>query len=306
MPLRADVLAFAAALLAVAGTGHAQDLPAPPADAPQGQGPRGTSQAGPGAQRFDVIGYAMIDAKIGNGVAVALPGLAEGSFAELTSIDTGKTIAAQAVAAPALPSGYVAVLSGAAASALGAGGPSVALRVRQVEPTQQDQAALRSGRAASERLDAPKILLTALRKRLPASPSAGEQPPAPARTVVPTSSQKPPARKPVPAPVKRAPGASYAPPVANTPTAPVPVVAPPPAAALPSPAVRGRYFVQLAALSDPRRANAVASSMGGSVVAGGGLFRIRLGPFADLRAAEQARARAKGRGFGDAAIIDMR
>jgi rare lipoprotein A len=78
--------------------------------------------------------------------------------------------------------------------------------------------------------------------------------------------------------------------------APVPAA---PAAANP----RGGFGVQVAALSDVARARALASTLGGRVVSGGGLHRIQLGPFATQAQASAARAAAAKRGYPDARII---
>jgi rare lipoprotein A len=69
-----------------------------------------------------------------------------------------------------------------------------------------------------------------------------------------------------------------------------------------APAGRG-YFVQVAALSNGRNAQALAQSMGGFVKPGGGLYRVQLGPFASQAQAEAARQRAAGAGYGDARVF---
>ena len=262
----------------------AQTLPPPPDDLPKGEGPRGTSQAVPGQERYDEVGYAASTAGDGAAVTITHRSLPAGSYVEITSLDSGRTVAA-IVAAGAPPSaGRIAALSPAAAQLLGVGDqPSFPVRVRRIDPTAQDQLALRSGRAASDRLDAPKVLVAALRKRLPAVPRAVTTPP-PAPSVV---------RGPVP---KLNPGTSYAPPeMAPTQRAPARVPAPP---------VRGGgLYVQIAALSNAARADALASSMGGIVVPGGGVYRVRTGPYSNAQAAQNARDAAAAQGYGDARVV---
>lgn len=69
------------------------------------------------------------------------------------------------------------------------------------------------------------------------------------------------------------------------------------------PAASGRFYVQIAALSNARNAQALAQRMGGSVKQGGGLHRVRLGPFATRREAEAARGGAARAGYGDARVL---
>jgi len=252
---------------------------------PEGAGPRGTS----GEQRYDAVGFAGVGDRAGDPQAItaSTDALAQGSFVELTALDSGKTIVA-------LVSGHgtgggVVGLSPGAARLLGVDGGSAAVRVRGVTPTPQDQVALRGGRSAGSRLDAPPSLLTALRKRLPAG--------APARVV-----QRP---QPITRPTTQ-PGASYAPPRDSAPLPeparrPAPSYAPPRAA--PAPAASG-WYVQVAALSSLERAQALAASLGGGrVVSNGGIHRVQIGPYGNATTAAQARDDAARRGYGGARIV---
>lgn len=65
----------------------------------------------------------------------------------------------------------------------------------------------------------------------------------------------------------------------------------------------GRFVVQVAALSNETRAAALARTLGGRVLPAGGLWRVRLGPFADMPSAQRARDGAVRRGYGDASIL---
>jgi rare lipoprotein A len=254
---------------------------------PEGAGPRGTS----GEQRYDAVGFAGVGDRAGDPQAItaSTDALAQGSFVELTALDSGKTIVA-------LVSGHgtgggVVGLSPGAARLLGVDGGSAAVRVRGVTPTPQDQVALRGGRSAASRLDAPATLLTALRKRLPGGA------PAPARAV-----QRP---QPITRPTAQ-PGASYAPPRDPAPLPeparrPAPSYAPPRAA--PAPAASG-WYVQVAALSSLERAQALAASLGGGrVVSNGGIHRVQIGPYGNAATAAQARDDAARRSYGGARIV---
>ncbi|HEX7693165.1 MAG TPA: SPOR domain-containing protein, partial [Sphingomonas sp.] len=69
-----------------------------------------------------------------------------------------------------------------------------------------------------------------------------------------------------------------------------------------APATRG-FYVQVAAFSSQPRAAALARSLGGQVIAGGALWRVRLGPYATQNQARQARDGAAARGYGDARVV---
>lgn len=251
---------------------------AAPADAPPaGEGPRGTSQAF-GAARYDAVGYASwygeeVRGATASGqrfdpsaITAAHPSLPLGSFVEVTSLDTGKTILVLVNDRGPRVAGRILDLSRGAAQLLGIDARSVsAVRVRLAEPPAADQLALRNGRAASPRLDATPQLIAALRKQLPAAsrPAAAPQP-----SLRPAARIAEPTRPPV------------------------------------SPTGAGTIFVQVAAFSSGPRARALADTLGGSVQNAGPLYRVRLGPFTDRAAATAARDAVARRGYGDARIVD--
>ncbi len=244
-------------------------------------GPRGSSQPTLGeAPRYDEIGYAGIRPVSGGGdmdqAAVAVHrSLPANSYVEVTSLETGKTILVLVTGRMEPGSDHPIDLSAGAARLLGAKGDLLPVRLRTVNPTAGDRAALQAGRPASDRPDAPPVLLTALRKRLP--PAGASAAPSPV-----AASPSPAAAPPRPAPVARRPA----------------VAAPRPAIA-----ARGRFVVQVAALSNAARAQALAQSLGGFVKPGGGLYRVQLGPFATPAQAQAARQRAAGAGYGDARVL---
>ncbi|MEP9360509.1 SPOR domain-containing protein [Sphingomonas sp. KR3-1] len=245
-------------------------------------GPAGSSQPAPGeTPRYDEIGYAGIRPVSGGGAAdqavVAIHrSLPANSYVEVTSLETGKTILVLVTGSLEPGADHPIDLSAGAARLLGANGDTLGVRIRSVNPPAMDKSALQAGHAASDRADAPPVLLTALRKHLPVTPGYANAAPrgpsyaapvySPPRTVAPR-----------PAPVRSAPVAAR--PVAN-----------------------GKFVVQIAALSNASRAQALAQSMGGSVKPGGGLYRVQLGPFATAGEAEAARRRAAGAGYGDARV----
>lgn len=256
---------------------------APPADLPAGSGPRATSQAF-GTARYDAVGYASwygeeVRGTTASGapfdpkaITAAHKTLPFGAFVEVTALDTGRTILVMITdRGPHVP-GRIIDLSRGAAELLGLTRQSVSpVRVRLAEPPAADQVALRSGRAASPRLDATPQLIAALRKQLPATRLAAAPPPP----------------RPIAAP---RPDARLTPPRPN--------------AAAPSPGAAGTLFVQVAAFSSKPRAQALADRIGGSVLPTGALFRVRVGPFASRAAALAARDDVARRGYADARIVE--
>jgi len=267
-------------LLLLAGASAAQEPPRAGADygaPPPSSAPQGSSQLRPGEARFDRVGR--IALAEGEGTFALSGELAAGSFAEVTALDTGRTILVQVREG----NGLVA-LSSAAAAQLGAAA-NAPVRIRRVTVTPQDTALLSAGQAAPTRADAPQALLVGLRRMLTEQAPAATKP-------VPAVTRPTPTRAAATPPAKPAPGKAQ--PVKIAPAQPAPK---------PAPAARGNLIVQVAALSNAQRARALADQLGGSVRSAGNIHRIQLGPFADRAAAERARADAAKRGYGDARII---
>lgn len=259
-----------------------------PPEAGNVKGPIGTS--GAGTARYDRVGFARPSAAAApaNGeagstsaaVPIVHPVLPAGSFAEITALDNGRVIVARVDTREMLPQGVEIMLSPAAVNSLAlADGHQSAVRVRDVIVSPADRAAIGEGRGVASRLNAPPALLAALRRQFPT-------------VAVPTSAT----------PIVQATAMVAQPRIAATLKADG--VLKTTAVTPPTVPVRGRsYAVQVAALSDQRRAEALATQLGGSAQRGGSLFRIRLGPYASRSQAERARDDAVRRGYGDAAII---
>ncbi|SFJ53823.1 Sporulation related domain-containing protein [Sphingomonas sp. NFR04] len=277
MQWNARPITLALALLAAASA-HAQDLD--PTET--ARGPHGTSQLQPGDGRYDAVGYAAVQ-PLGAAALAVSPNQPAESYAEVTALDSGRTILVRIAETLEVP-GAIAAISEGAARQLGIPVDRlVAVRIRAVRPSAEDQAALRSAGAAQPRIDSPPALLRALRLQLPPQADTGEPPPPPP--------QPDPIADMIPHPVERA-----APPAKPRPTPKDPAAKP----------AQGRYLVQVAALSSPERAQALAQKLRGFVKAGGGLYRVQLGPFATEAAAERARAEAVRAGFGDARRTSVR
>jgi rare lipoprotein A len=274
--MRSSVSLLAATLVLAPVFARAQ-VGAPP-ELAAGNGPSAT--AGNGAERYDHVGYAVQADEIA-GIAAAHRVLAAGSIAEITALDTGKTILVRIVASdPVDPRAEIA-LTPAAADLLGVG-ERAPVRVRTVTASGPDTAALARGEAAAPRIDAPPELLAALRRMLP--PAATAPRPGSARRGSGT-------------------GAPYARPGAPV-AKPAPAIRPLPAAK-PTPVqpTPGGLVVQVAAFADQARARAIARTLGGSVQPAAALWRVRLGPFRDRAAAQRARDDAVRRGYAGAQII---
>lgn len=272
---RPFILAFA--LVAAADGAQAQTLePAPDAATPSG-----TSQAQSADARYDVVGYAAVQ-PLGAAALAASPDLLPESYAEVTDLGSGRTILVRIAATGAMPGDVVALSEGAARQLGAAAGTPLAVRVRVVRPSTEDQAALRSAGAAQPRIDSPPALLRALRLQLPAPP-------------VPDLPLPPPPPSPAAVQVEQ-----------TTDVAPFTPALRKSLAHTPAKPVQGRYLVQVAALSSPDRAQMLAQKLKGFVKAGGGLYRVQLGPFATEAAAERARAEAVRAGFGDARRTTVR
>lgn len=162
------------------------------------------------------------------------------SYVEVTALDTGRTILVRINDRGPFANDRLIDLSQAAAQQLGIVDQGVAgVRVRKVNPPEQERAILRSGSRAAERIDTPESLLKILRGKLaglpkPAIPTRAAAPEAvananPARTGA--------ATRPVAAPPQLP---SRAAPAASRPVAPR-AAAPRPAAPRPvSPAASAR------------------------------------------------------------------
>lgn len=226
------------------------------------------------ASAYDRVG----SARVGQGEAMtaAHAALPLGSIAEVTALDSGRIILVQITARSDTMDAEIE-LSPVAARAMGLPDDRGAVRVRSIQASAADLAALRAGNSASPRLPAPEVLLRALRRSLPAAPIAT------------LSTGQVPAAKP---------HAAAQPVVTRTnQTAPTDRKA--------AEVQQGRYRVQVAALADEQRARAVARDLSGHVERAGSLWRIRLGPFADRTGAQRARDAAVARGYGGASIISV-
>ncbi|MEZ0132190.1 MULTISPECIES: SPOR domain-containing protein [Novosphingobium] len=255
----------------------------------------------------------------GTGVTAAHKTLPLPSYAEVTALDTGRTILVRIERRGPMVNDALIELSADASAQLGlAPGARAQVRVRRVNPPEQERALLRAGGRAPERMETPEGLLKVLRRKLadqsPLVPPPSTPPAMPAGE--PPAIVKAPAAKPAAAP-KVARPASVAPAVRpaarpsqtvppSPPKAPAPKPAAPAAKPKPEalkPADKGSTYVQVAAFSSESSARKVAAQLGGSMSPAGKFWRVRLGPYANRAKAAPALEKAKGAGYRDARIL---
>jgi len=320
-------LAMLAAMLAMANggaavaqmqSGNAVGPAAMVGDAPIPLGPSymvgGTSYTPADPLYYDEVGYAgesdggSQGGATANGetyVAAAITGahktLPLPSYVEVTALDSGRTILVRLNDRGPMRNDQLIALSPGALAQLGVSGQGVIpVRVRRVNPPEQERATLRGRGRAAERLETPAALLKVLRGKLPPVHAV---PATSARTQkVAQASPKPAAVKTAPT-LKTKPGADFdkAPPSPRP--APSQSAKSAPAASTPTPARTGGYVVQLGAFSSQARAEALAKSIGARAEPGGGLWRVRLGPYPTQQAAQAAMRAAAAKGFQNGRIM---
>jgi rare lipoprotein A len=260
-------------------------------------------------QAYDEVGYASYyGAELGGkptangevfmpqGATAAHKTLAMPSYVEVTALDTGRTILVRVNDRGPFSNDRLIDLSEGAAQQLGITAQGVAgVRVRKVNPPEQERAVLRQGMTAAERIETPEPLLRVLRDKLAKMPK-------PSGTV----------RGAAPVPVKAAPTKAT---VASTSTSTsdgrfireggnAPKISAPVVTAPRATSPTSDYVVQVAAFSTKSRADALARKLGASVApsADGKLFRVRYGPYATQAEAERSLASAKQRGYPQARL----
>ena len=245
---------------------------------------------------YDAVGYASVGPDGGTAVSAAHRSLPLPSYIEVTALDTGKTILVRAERRGPMSGKALIELSPGAAAQLGVVGiPRAAIRVRRVNPVEQDRALLRMGQAAPARMDTPKSLLTVLGRKLDQQEGIVRSAPLATLTPEPTT---PPAPVPVKGkPVKPVPKQVPAPVPSPVPV-PIPASAPKPAAI----SAHGKFAVQVGAFASRANAQGAASKIGGSVSPAGKLWRVRMGPYASEADAKAALAKARAAGYSDARI----
>lgn len=231
------------------------------------------------------------------------------SYAEVTNLDTGRTILVRLNDRGPFADDRLIDLSEAAARQLGIIEQGVAgVRVRKVNPPEQERAILRNGGEASLRSDTPDSLTRILRDRLGKLPV----PKAPVRVAAPASNSS----------SQNATGTSQnrdgrfivegsgrtanRPNVSNSSSADGRFIVEGASGPNNAPVASGNGFiVQLSSFSSRSRADALARKVGGNVVpsSDGRLFRVRFGPYSTEAQAQQGLAKARQQGYPQARIF---
>ena len=246
---------------------------------------------------YDEVGYALAGGEGGGvtgsgGVTIAHKTLPLPSYAEVTSLDSGKTVLVRVERRGPMVKDRLVELSPGAAAQLGLTGTARApIRIRRVNPPEMERAMLRGGHQASARMDTPPSLLTVLKRKL--DPQLVTPPvtvPVPSASAAPSPRATPTPRTiPTPRPA----------PTPNPVSRPTPR---PSASASPAPVAGSTFLIQVGAFANAGNANAAAGKVGGSLRSNGKLSRVVMGPYASRTQAEAALARARAAGYSDARI----
>ena len=233
---------------------------------------------------YDAVGYAEVGMDGGQGISAAHKTLPLPSYAEVTSLESGRTILVRVERRGPMNNEKLVELSPGAAAQLGiAGSARPAVRLRRVNPPEQERAMLRAGGRGPERMETPRGLLDALNRKL------GNEAGTPAARAASVASAPQPTPSPSPKPA----------------AIPTPMPTPMPAqtaSATPRRTAEGSLVVQVASFSTQERAKAAAGKIDGTVSPAGRFWRLHLGPFATRAQAEAALAKAKTAGYSDARI----
>ncbi|MEH6756649.1 MAG: septal ring lytic transglycosylase RlpA family protein [Parasphingorhabdus sp.] len=241
-----------------------------------------------------------------NGITAAHKTLPLPSYVEVTALDTGRTILVRVNDRGPFSNDRLIDLSHGAAKQLGIDQHGVAgVRVRKVNPNEQEREVLRKGGVATERIGTPDSLLAILRKnlaKLPMPKAQVQQANVSTETKANNSGI----------------GASY---VAPSGTAPSKsgsrdgkfiVEGPKTSVAFTKPLEKqssatssGDYVVQVAAFSEKRRADKMARQIGAKVESDGSgkIWRVRYGPYASEDEAKAGLAQAQKHGYSGARLL---
>jgi rare lipoprotein A len=288
---------------------------APAVDPMQAQAPQ--PKAPDALTLYDDVGYAAVG--ISGGVSLVHATLPQPSFVEITNLNNGKTILA-VVSAPMAVGRAIARLSPQAMMVLGGErGAALPVRIRRVNPPEQEQAALLAGRPASDRLDTPPVLLNALKRKLSgaqgksgaAATDADFVPNEPAPRPVATRPTS--VVKPEPRPARSTDNDSRfiveggealpkrATPAVHRNAMATPKPSPAEGTEVSAPAPTGAFYIQVAAFSSDASAKSLAARLGrgASVQQAGQYWRVRMGPYASEEKAQAALGTLAAKGYRD-------
>ncbi len=262
---------------------------------------------------YDEVGF--VTAGTGEGITGGHHTLPYPAYVEVTSLESGRTILVPLEWRGPMDSDHLISLSPVAMAQLEAS-QDTPVRVRRVNPPEEQRALLRAGEAAPLRMDTPMGLVEVLKRRLPAEGSAS------LRAGYEVPSKLVPAEAPAIeelAPLTVAESQTmdnmsvsegvtsgtfetvsfdeaFAHVEAEEPL-PVRTSGSQPAS------IKDGFVVQAAALSDWGLAQSLAGAIGGRVEQVGNLYRVRTGPFATRAQAEASLANVQAAGYTEARIF---
>jgi rare lipoprotein A len=213
------------------------------------------------------------------------------SYVEVTALETGRTILVRINDRGPLANDRLIDLSPGAARQLGIDGQAATgVRVRRVNPPEQERAVLRQGLNAAERIETPGPLLKVLRDKLAKLPRpAGATRQADKGVSAPVSYRNETVSEADGRFIREAGGTRAA---VNAPST--------------KPALRndGNWVVQVAAFSSQASADALAKKIGGNVARSGSsnMFRVQLGPFSNNAEGQRGLTEARRLGYSDARL----
>lgn len=235
---------------------------------------------------YDQVGVVAIDPVGGTTISASHHTLPLPCYVEVTSLETGRTILVRVERRGPMDSNALLALSPGAAEQLGARA-NTPIRMRRVNPPEQERAMLRMGERAPIRMDTPMSLVEVLKRRLPASVS----PAAPGLV-----------ENPIPEPKAKKKAATKPRPEVASEPAPASMEEPKPEAAAPAIATGKGFAVQAGAFSSEANAQRAAKALGGEVSKRGSFHIVRTGPFATRAEAQASLAKVKAAGYSDARI----
>lgn len=274
---------------------------------------RGKTYTPEDVQSYDEVGYASwygeelsgnqtANGEIFNpqGISAAHKTLPLPTYVEVTALDTGRTILVRVNDRGPFANDRLIDLSHGAAKQLGIDQDGVSgVRVRKVNPNEQERAVLRMGAAATERIATPDSLLLILRKNLAKLPRPAPSVRRAAAPIV-SAPDKGSTAGPRPSPVVGTRDDRFIIEGAGRPVAAENSIGNNYVGGIP-----GSFVVQVAAFSDKSRADTLARKIGAKVMADGtrSIWRVRYGPYSSEKDAQAGLAQAQQRGYSGARIL---
>ncbi|TMM49920.1 SPOR domain-containing protein [Qipengyuania marisflavi] len=251
---------------------------------------------------YDEVGYTAADVTGESGITAAHHTLPLPSYIEVTELNNGRTALVRVERRGPMASTRLIALSGAAMAQLGIS-DGTAVRVRRVNPPEDDRAELRSDREAPLRLDMPRGLIEVLKRKLP---EKGSVPLTDPRQALVSGKVPTPAAIATLDPDDEA--ATAAGPATTAAITAEPILTETPAkpAVAASSDADGDFAIQIGAFSVRSNADRLAKKIGGFVTTSGSLALVRAGPFATRGQATQALAKLRSQGYSDARIVTLR